>query len=149
MFISLKLKRFILPVMSVGSQNGSSVTSVGQALDPDALPRIVDYTLGVALVEISPISAHSNFLTIGRPGNCSQRIFSGVRNFAFNFSLLYIPKDDLKIGNAKILRYTFGNKQLTSSLSSGPQTASLVPSGLQAKYETPWLCRSRVLKCFS
>ena len=37
----------------------------------------------------------------------------------------------------------------TSSDSSGPQTANLVLSGLQAKKATPWLCRSRLLECLS
>ena len=49
-------------VVSIGGENGSPVFCVGEALDPNSLPRIQDGTFQIALIKLTASASSHEFL---------------------------------------------------------------------------------------
>ena len=83
-------------VVGVGGEDGLAVAPVVQADDPDALPRVEDDTLGIALVELARLAAAGDLGAVRGPGHGCQLILAGVGDLPLYLTGVHIPYANLQ-----------------------------------------------------
>ena len=83
-------------MVGVGGEHGFAVAPVVQTDHPDALPRIEDDSLRVALVELARLAAARDLGAVRGPGHGRQLILTGVRDLSFHLSGVHVPYANLQ-----------------------------------------------------